>query len=310
VAFDANRLAWAAVRAWMSVPGFKGRDRVFLAMRRHLRPPLGLVSFRSADGFQWELDLSQEVDASMYMFGSYEPESLAVMTAVLEPGTDAVDVGANVGLLTVGMARAATPGRVLAFEPSPMSFERLSRNLGLNGCANALALPLALSARPGRGLLTVATAHRSGDDRLVAAATPGTPVHDVRLDTLDAVCLRERLTPRLVKVDVEGAEWGVLRGARRVLATGPCLLVEANSAASAGSHHPFEVLTWLAERFGYRFRMVNPSALAEFDLTSRAVVNRNILGARDDRTFELAARAVSRVRQRSRFEIWPASWSG
>jgi FkbM family methyltransferase len=255
------------------------------------------------------VDLGQEIDAALYVYGSYEPESLAIIRALLKPGTDAVDIGANIGALTVGMAEAAAPGRVLAIEPSAASFNRLSRNLQLNGCSNVKAYPIALGDRTGWGQLAPPIAHRAGDHKLSPAPAEGS-ASLVQLDTLDAVCAREHLTPTLLKLDVEGAEWSVLRGAERALASGPRLLLEANSAASAGSHHPFEMLYWLAERFGYQFQLISGAGLERCDLSSRDEVNRNVLGARDDRAFGLAAKALAALKQRSLFEVWPASLSG
>jgi FkbM family methyltransferase len=293
----------------MALPAFKGRDRLFLAVRRHLRAPDGLLFLRCPDGSRWEVDLGEEIDAALYVYGSYEPESLAIIRALLAPGTDAVDIGANIGALTVGMAGAAAPGRVLAFEPSEATFNRLSRNLELNGCSNVKAYSIALGDRTGWGQLAPPIAHRAGDDKLNPAPAEGS-ARFVQLDTLDAVCAREHLTPALLKLDVEGAEWSVLRGAERVLASGPRLLLEANSAASAGSHHPFEMLYWLSERFGYKFRLISGTGLELCDLRSREEVNRNVLGALDDRAFAEAVQALSGLNHRMRFEVWPTAHSG
>lgn len=89
---------------------------------------------RRVDGLLMSLDLEQQIDAHLFYRGVFEPATRAVITRRLGPGMTAVDVGANIGYITLLMARqVGHTGHVIAFEASPWAFERLQANVGLNG---------------------------------------------------------------------------------------------------------------------------------------------------------------------------------
>src|SRR2546426_8633981 len=134
----------------------------------------------------------------------------------------AFDVGANVGCHTLVMANAVgATGRVMAFEPNPAIFERLRANLCLNRFTQVETVPLCLSDRAGRQTLFapldddynqgLASVHRENLDRRSRAIE----VRSVTLDDFVSTRALERLD--LLKIDVEGHEFQVVRGARQVL---------------------------------------------------------------------------------------------
>jgi FkbM family methyltransferase len=115
---------------------------------------------------------------------------------------------------------------VLAFEPNPAARAPLGANLALNGVANVEVSDAAVAAAPGEALLHVPdTADPSFSSLGGGRFAEGEPVR-VPTTTLDAAVEERGLTPAFVKVDVEGAELGVLAGAERTLAHRPVLLVE------------------------------------------------------------------------------------
>jgi len=145
--------------------------------------------------------------------------------SVVVPGTVALDIGANVGAYTLLLGHwVGGDGTVFAFEPSPAAFDGLSRHIELNGlCGVVRPLRTAVGAQEGAAPLRVDVA--SGESRLVgptecapaetrgrAPATIATPV-----TTIDRFCARERIQPSFVKIDVEGWELDVLRGARETI---------------------------------------------------------------------------------------------
>ena len=112
----------------------------------------GLYTYDLGQGLKIEFDLSQNLDAFMcdYLmrFGRYESEVESVLSRLVTKETTFVDVGANIGYFTVIFSKSART--VYAFEPVPTIFERLSRNLSLNGCENVRALQLAVSKERAR----------------------------------------------------------------------------------------------------------------------------------------------------------------
>mgnify|MGYP000889151875 FL=1 len=172
-----------------------------------------------------------------YLLGTAEPAVQDVMSALVRPGMVVFDVGANVGFLTLIAARLVGPsGRVVAFEPWPAASRILSTNLRANGMAWVSVVPLALFDQDGPMAFVGQEATTLG--RLATTLPPSSSsdnasqqVDAARLDTWIAhegavpnVNLRP---PDLVKIDVEGAEAAVLRGARQTIRSHqPTLLIE------------------------------------------------------------------------------------
>lgn len=162
----------------------------------------------------------------------YEPE-LTYLAQFLRPGETLVDAGANCGLFTVAGARIVGPnGRVLAFEPGPTVLPMLGRNVDQNGLSNVTIHRLGLGAEAGKVRLYQ---HPHGASSATLGCVPGsdTPSVEIEIDTLDATLARlgvERV--HTIKMDVEGAEELILRGASGLLAKQrPRILFEINPEA-------------------------------------------------------------------------------
>lgn len=131
----------------------------------------------------------------------------------VRPGDVLFDVGANLGAYTMLFAQWTGPaGRVFAFEPAPEPREGLTKLLSVNGLSSRVTLvDAAVSAAEGSVLFSAEGV--DGASRIVCANG-----HPVRAVTIDTFCRREGVTPRLIKIDAEGAELDVLRGARETIA--------------------------------------------------------------------------------------------
>ena len=159
---------------------------------------------------------------------------LEVMQSRLCRGDDVVDVGANFGLHTLSAANlVGERGRVLAFEPIPANLELLWRNLRLNRLERRVTVaPQALSDSD-EALLEMH--YVPGEPDLTASLRPGPgSPQTIRVmnSRLDAYAFPEGFSSRLIKIDVEGAELSVLRGARETLDRfRPLLLIEVHGFA-------------------------------------------------------------------------------
>ncbi len=136
----------------------------------------------------------------------------------LRPGQVAVDVGANVGLLTLLFARQVGPnGRVIAFEPAPLAFGLLSANIAINSYRNVQAVPAAVMDYSGWVELHLCCSGDS-DNRVAGVAMAG-PLRETIL--VPCVALDHHFVTGsrvdFIKVDVQGAEQLALKGMRRVL---------------------------------------------------------------------------------------------
>ncbi|HST24938.1 MAG TPA: FkbM family methyltransferase [Gaiellaceae bacterium] len=152
-----------------------------------------------------------------------EPFTVEWIEREIRPGDVFYDIGANVGAYSLIAAKATGNGaQVFAFEPSAASFHDLSQNVLLNGCAESIApLPFALWSENGplslRGSSAVAGAARH---RIAAGHGLGEPGSlTILAVTLDELIERFGLpVPTHAKIDTDGYELDVLRGAERTLA--------------------------------------------------------------------------------------------
>lgn len=160
--------------------------------------------------------------------GTYEPALMQALAALVGPEAVCLDVGANVGPVTLALSRLCPDGRVHAFEPVPESFAFLERNVAANGAHNVSLHPVALSDHDGTATIHF-EAEATGAAFISDHLSAGVP-QQVRLQTLDgwaAGAGLDRLD--LVKIDVEGAELPVLDGGRATIARlRPVLVVEVN----------------------------------------------------------------------------------
>lgn len=182
-----------------------------------------VIPVRLADGSMVQVDIRGRTEAQAVWAGAYDADLLAFLkAAVTVAGPNVVDVGANVGLLTVPLARHVAPrgGRVLAVEPVAENYAMLRRSIALNELTNVATLPVALGSEPGTvSLRRDAQLGQSTGNAVVDTGTPasGTLVSDVPLRTLDDVVADTGVTWNVVKIDCEGFDVHVVRGARAVM---------------------------------------------------------------------------------------------
>jgi FkbM family methyltransferase len=192
-------------------------------------------------GARFEGSLPDTIHKFLYFFGVWEPAVTRLYRAILREGDVVVDVGANVGahaLLASHLVGAS--GRVHAIEASPWIFERLQRNIAINGAVNIRAYNMAATQMTGPvtvflhddtnlGGTTILASEAAVRDARHEASVQGKPLPDI-------VTPDELRAARLLKIDVEGAEWLVVTGMLDLL---PSLrpdihiLVEVNPAALA-----------------------------------------------------------------------------
>ncbi len=181
-----------------------------------------------------------------YRLGSCrkEPETVKWIEDNICPGDVFYDVGANVGAYSlVAFCAGDRRSRVYAFEPSYSTFSELCGNVLLNK-AQAQVVPLQVGLGEKTGLcqmrfsdVTPGAAEHSWDDGMVAESggtvySQSVPCY--RMD--DLIELLNLEVPSLIKIDVDGSEYDVLRGADRTLSSGKVksLLVEIERERSAG----------------------------------------------------------------------------
>ncbi len=179
-------------------------------LRRH--PFTGLTRTRDGDTFQ--VDTVDGIEGYLHVFGVWEPDLQAWLRGRLRPGDTVIDIGANIGAVTVPAARLVGPaGAVVAIEAIPGTAERLRTNLELNGLSSHVRvvqaaasdhvgdLTLYLPSKYNRG----GTSQVDAGDSAAAYTVPCAPVTDLATTA-------ELAAARIIKIDVEGAEPEVVAG--------------------------------------------------------------------------------------------------
>jgi FkbM family methyltransferase len=201
-------------------------------------------------GTRLRLFLGNDMSRQIYVAGCVEPNEFAFFDHVLEPGMTFLDAGANDGIYTVFAAkRVGDQGTVWAFEPSVREVSRLRHNLEINHLT-ARIFPLALADCSGQAELSVGAYEHAGHNTLgeFAYETEMERKDLVEVRRLDEILNENPLTRLdIMKIDVEGAELRLLRGAVETLRKyRPVLLFEVSETSlkhQGGS--PQELLAFL-----------------------------------------------------------------
>jgi FkbM family methyltransferase len=180
------------------------------------------------------------VGRSLDLYGEFCEGEYELFAQILRPGMTVVDAGASIGVHTLGLAGLVGPsGQVFAFEPQRARYHLLCGNLALNGCSRVSAFQAGLASTARH--ITVAAAEVGEHVTSGVANDTQPPCEQVPTAPLDSFGL---LQCHFVKVDVDGMELDVLKGAPETLSKhNPVLYVANNQRANSP-----ELIQWLLDR--------------------------------------------------------------
>jgi FkbM family methyltransferase len=202
------------------------------------------------------MDPNQEAShAGAFLWGQYLPATTAFFFQAVTDGDTVVDVGAHWGYFTLLAASlCGTHGRVFAFEPHPRNFAFLAKNVQANDLTNVVAVQKAVSDRAGYAKLflartTVGHSLCALPPQWRAEGDPATAAIVVDTVALDEFFAQSSVQPRLIKLNIEGAERLALAGMRRLIERSPmlALITEFNPAylnAKAASDFLEQLAAW------------------------------------------------------------------
>ena len=165
-------------------------------------------------GTRHKIQFPDMIQKYIFYFGVWEPTITTFVRGSLSYGDRFVDVGANIGYYTCLASKLVGPsGRVYAIEASPPIYEKLLENLNLNEVRNAYTLNNAVFDREttlsvfqeGEGNIGQSSVFQSENNKLIAKQVEAMPLHKL-------IDRQELYSARLIKIDVEGAEWFVING--------------------------------------------------------------------------------------------------
>jgi len=218
---------------------------------------LGPVRVEVEPHVSFLLDPRDLVSVTILRVGSWQPEIWNSMSAALSKGSVFLDVGAHIGYFSMkGAVKVGKTGRVLAFEPNPETLPLLRDNVAASHAENVIVEPIACTDREQMLTLYAGPSFNTGMSSLARDNVPveGTEKsYAVRGRKIDDV-IRELNLTRVdaIKIDVEGAEGYVLRGAFETLKRfHPRLAIEVIPAQLANLHTTPQDIESLLRSAGY-----------------------------------------------------------
>lgn len=210
------------VARWLAARGVPGA-RYYWGAAERITPLAAEVAVTLPGGVTVPIDTADWMATNIYR-GLYERAEVHVVARLLDVGDTVIDVGANIGLYSVVAAHAVGgTGRVVAYEPLPETHRLLAATIERHRLAQVEPVPAAATDVDGPIELRLASdAAHTGLATLRELGPPdGYTVHVIDGERLDTRFGEDRVDEiALLKIDAEGAEGQVLRGARDLLDAG------------------------------------------------------------------------------------------
>lgn len=186
-------------------------------LRKHLAPDMPLLSSPRWGGI-W-LAYNDFLGAHTFCGTGFEDNEQLFLLSYLQSGMTVIDIGAHHGFYTLlASKKVGANGKVIAFEPSPRELAKLKLHLSLNHCRNVQVVEVALGAEEGKVNMFVCLEHSGLNSlRLPNADTKATEVEIDQIKLDDYLKEKQISSVDFVKMDVEGGELAVLKGAEQIL---------------------------------------------------------------------------------------------
>ncbi len=196
----------AKILGWLKIPRGTFLWKVNGVILRNLK-----TNFIVRHGLSVYLDKKDSLCLSLT---EHEPGTIKIFKSYIKPGDTVLDIGANIGYLTLLAAKqTGLGGKVYAFEPETENFRLLRKNTEVNGCSNVIAVNKAVADKDGPLKLyinpTFAPGHKTG------TGEGGVEIEGIALDNF----IKEKVD--FIKIDIEGGEYTALRGMEQILSKNP-----------------------------------------------------------------------------------------
>ena len=269
---------WAIARSYMIAP--RPRHWFFdqLAADLDYRVP---VTTRLGNGMTIRVPWNDDGGRAIYETGWYELPTVRVAESILKPGMILFDVGANIGQYTLLASKILGPtGSVHSFEPSPTTYAWLARNVNLNDAQNVHLNRLGLSDNDKTVTLYLSTPENQGATSMRQQYNFSGRTAAVCCVIMDGYMAQHNI-PRVdaMKVDVEGAELEVLRGAERAL-TGShrlSVILEFEEGCQKRFDSSCHTLAHFLTSRGYTLMTIRPTGLEPYEDRHAEAYTLNVL---------------------------------
>jgi len=210
-------------------------------------------SFREVcrNGINFKLDLCDTVDH--YIFFNYFDHSLELFFDEAKNANVILDIGANIGWTALRFASKNPKAIIIAFEPHPITFQRAQNNFGRNNLSNITCLNIGLGESASTLKIYELMDNNSGMNRIVLEELDR-PFKEVKIERLDDVLENRNIHHvDMIKMDVEGFEGFVLKGASKILTNSNAkILMETDDAFLKNNGNSARELIDILKGYGYQ----------------------------------------------------------
>lgn len=252
----------------MNIPIKKMVQRKLFALRcyicAYLKPNKRRIKHINYLGLEFLVIASEDVGWRLICDGSYEALELSWAESFIQPGDTCIDVGGNIGVYSIVFGRrTGNTGEVYVFEPVPLNIKILEANCALNGIDNIHVIDAVVSDKDGTLSFSISEDAAYSSIRPTGRKEVSGSIIKKSI-TLDSYFIGKSDHIGIVKIDTEGAELLVLKGAKNIL---------------TGIHRPRALLVELDEvnqkPFGYKpsdvIHYMNTCGYSVFSITDKGI---------------------------------------
>jgi FkbM family methyltransferase len=241
--------------------------KLYANTQRWIPKPKGILTVPTLYGFKMVINANSGIvqGHSIYYDGTYEAGTLHVLSKCLSKGDVFLDIGSNIGLMALYGSKCVGPGgKVLAFEPEPVIFETLNKNITINQVAHIKTLQMALGSTQGTATI-YNSKNNFGAPSLIKTDKQSGHSSNVAIRRLDDVLLEQEIADvRMMKVDVEGWELEVLKGCPNLLSRkdAPIICIEISNLHSTHMGSTKDIYDFIVNINDYKiYRLARSKAI-------------------------------------------------
>lgn len=203
---------------YRSLPSFKGKKRIGALLFRKAIYSYSDKLIPCKNGLRFHiLNTQDSVGRDLFFDGEYEPETISLISSLLEAGDVMVDAGANIGAISLPVAKKKAV-RIYAFEPGAHIFEILEKNVAINHLGNITPVRLALSDAEKTSEYYESDRVHGWSGMVKIDSFQHYPVQTITLDSFAEKNKIDKI--KVLKVDVQGWEYFVFKGAEKLIDEG------------------------------------------------------------------------------------------
>lgn len=253
------------------------------------KPKAEFMTVRTIYGFNMCVNPSQDIglEKSIYYTGTYEPNTLSIIKQLIG-NKDFVDVGANIGMMSIFAASLKPNSRIISFEVNPVTLEIFKKNIELNSIKNIEIISTGLGEEKSTvELYDNLDLNRGSSSILIKSQN--SKIYKVEIDRFENIVNHSKYNIGLIKMDIEGYEYFALKGFGEFLNTpnSPHLIIECNkkTATLPTNEMVFELIsrnpiyTFFKFKYGKsrKLELVSVKGAAELPVDDNLIcVNRNL----------------------------------